>query len=164
MSKFLVDEAAVQQALEALETVFMPHHPAVISLRAVLEQPEPGGVCASCGGWVCDPVFPQPEQEPVAWADYDLDGMAEAFSRVIEAHHSSKHPFHTPIDMDAKMALRILRGLIPAMKAYTHPPRREWRGLTDDEISALFPLPLRSDYKPYSFARAVEAALKEKNT
>ncbi len=29
-----------QQALEALETVFMPHHPAVISLRAALEQPE----------------------------------------------------------------------------------------------------------------------------
>ncbi len=31
---------AAQQALEALETVFMPHHPAVISLRAALEQPE----------------------------------------------------------------------------------------------------------------------------
>jgi len=40
---------------------------------------------------------------------------------------------------------------------------REWRGLTDDEISALFPSSLRSDYKPYSFARAIEAALKEKN-
>jgi hypothetical protein len=48
-------------------------------------------------------------------------------------------------------------------KLYTRPPRREWRGLTDDEISALFPLPLRSDYKPYSFARAIEAALKERN-
>jgi hypothetical protein len=32
--------AAAQHALEALETVFMPHHPAVISLRAALEQPE----------------------------------------------------------------------------------------------------------------------------
>jgi hypothetical protein len=48
-------------------------------------------------------------------------------------------------------------------KLYTRPPRREWRGLTDDEISALFPLPLRSDYKPYGFARAIEAKLKEKN-
>jgi hypothetical protein len=47
---------------------------------------------------------------------------------------------------------------------YTHPPRREWQGLTDDEISALFPSSLRSDYKPYSFARAIEAALKERNT
>jgi hypothetical protein len=31
---------AAQQALEALETVFMPHHPAVIALKAALEQPE----------------------------------------------------------------------------------------------------------------------------
>jgi hypothetical protein len=30
---------AAQQALEALETVFMPHHPAVIALKAALEQP-----------------------------------------------------------------------------------------------------------------------------
>ena len=30
---------AAQQALEALETVFMPHHPAVIALRAALAEP-----------------------------------------------------------------------------------------------------------------------------
>lgn len=47
---------------------------------------------------------------------YDLDAMAEAFSRVIEAHYSSKHPFHNPINMDAQMALRILRRFIMEMK------------------------------------------------
>ena len=62
-----------------------------------------------------------------------------------------------------------LRPLRPALlndgdKLYTHPPRREWQGLTDDEISALFPSSLRSDYKPYSFARAIEQACKERNT
>lgn len=62
---------------------------------------------------------PEQEQEPAAWAGHDLDAMVEAFSRVIEAHHSSKHPFHDPINMDAQMALRILRGFIPAMKAST---------------------------------------------
>ena len=66
----------------------------------------------------------QAEPVPVAWSGYDLDGMVEAFSRVIEAHHSSKHPFHNPIDMDARMALRILRGFIPAMKAYAAPPQQ----------------------------------------
>ena len=66
----------------------------------------------------------KPVQKPVAWSGYDLDGMVEAFSRVIEAHHSSKHPFHNPIDMDAKMALRILRGFIPSMKAYAATPQR----------------------------------------
>jgi hypothetical protein len=38
---------AMKQALSALETVFMPHHPAVIKLRAAIEQAE--------------------RQEPVAW-------------------------------------------------------------------------------------------------
>ena len=67
----------------------------------------------------------QQQAEPVTWAGYDLDGMVEAFSRVIEAHHSSKHPFHNPIDMSAKMALRILRGFIPAMKAYATSPKQQ---------------------------------------
>ena len=62
--------------------------------------------------------------EPVAWAKYDLDAMVEAFDRVIEAHFSKAHPFHDPTNMDAKMALRILRGLVPAMKAYTTPPQQ----------------------------------------
>lgn len=31
--------------------------------RVVLAQTEPGGVCARCGGWVCDPVMPQ-QAEP----------------------------------------------------------------------------------------------------
>jgi hypothetical protein len=61
--------------------------------------------------------------EPVAWKDIDLDGMAEAFSRVIDAHHSKANPFHGTIDRDAKVALRILRGIIPAMKSYTTPPQ-----------------------------------------
>ena len=42
--------ATVQQALEALETVFMPHHPAVIALKAALEQPEQTCNCR----WVGD--------------------------------------------------------------------------------------------------------------
>ncbi len=40
---------------------------------------------------------------------------------------------------------------------YTTPPQREWQGLTDEEIYAL-------GFKtPVTFARAVEAKLKEKN-
>ena len=63
--------------------------------------------------------------EPGAWSGYDLDGMVEAFSRVIEAHYQRANPFQHPIDMDAQMALRALRGFIPAMKAYTAPPQRK---------------------------------------
>ena len=98
---------AAQQALEALELTSEKRDPmrvaAITALRTALAHPAP---------------------EPVAWAGYDLDGMVEAFSRVIEAHFSSRHPFHNPIDMDAKMALRILRGIVPAMKAYAVPPQQ----------------------------------------
>jgi hypothetical protein len=97
--------------------------------------------------------------EPVAWAGYDLEGMVEAFSRVIEAHHSSKHPFHNPIDMDAKMALRILRGFIPAMKAYAAPPQR--KPLTEEEIDECFEsVMFNPDIEPTRelIARAIEAA------
>lgn len=44
---------------------------------------------------------------------------------------------------------------------YTHPPRREWRGLTDEEIDAA--LPHEPGDLDFACARAVEAALKEKN-
>jgi hypothetical protein len=45
---------------------------------------------------------------------------------------------------------------------YTHPPRREWRGLTDEEIYPLYSEP-SSDAEMVEFARAIEAALKERN-
>ena len=42
---------------------------------------------------------------------------------------------------------------------YTAPPKREWVGLTDDEMEALF---LNED--GVRFARYIEAKLREKNT
>lgn len=62
------------------------------------------------------------KQEPVAWAGYNLDDMCEAFDRVIEEHHQRKNPFHDPVNKDAMIALRILRGFVPHMKRYTTPP------------------------------------------
>ncbi len=67
---------AARQALEALEyirstTVWQADkhaaNPAITALRAALAQEEQeqesGGVCARCGGWVCDPVVAQQEQD-----------------------------------------------------------------------------------------------------
>ena len=110
---------------------------------------------------------PQPQQaekqEPVPWKGCDLDGMVEAFDRVIEAHFFRKNPFHNPIDADAQMALRILRGFIPYMKQYTTPqPQREWVGLTDNEMLMIYGQ--QHEGKKYSLGRMVEQALKEKNT
>jgi hypothetical protein len=81
--------------------------------------------CRKCGKGPCiaDRVQPeQPEQEPVAWDGYNLDDMCEAFDRVIEEHHQRKNPFHDPVNKDAMIALRVLRGFVPYMKLYTNPP------------------------------------------
>ena len=94
--------------------------------------------------------------EPVAWSGYDLDGMVEAFSRVIESHYQRANPFQNPIDMDAQMALRILRGFIPAMKAYTAPPQRKL--LTDEEIERICASLGFAQLSPVEVARAVERA------
>jgi hypothetical protein len=110
-----------QQALEALETVFMPHHPAVISLRAALEQPE---------------------QEPVAWMVYTQDGKSVCVT-------------DNPADFIEWRSFPL----------YTHPPRREWRGLSKDESLKMWGM--RSDgpsnLEIIGFARAIEAALRSKN-
>jgi hypothetical protein len=136
MTKITIDRAVVEQALHVATGAGYPLA-LIAALKAALAEP----------------------QEPVVWAGYDLEGMVEAFFRVIEAHHSSKHPFHNPIDMDAKMALRILRGFIPAMKAYAAPPQR--KPLTEEEIWALYYALPSDDFERsdrIDFARAIEAA------
>jgi hypothetical protein len=44
-------------------------------------------------------------------------------------------------------------------KHYTHPPRREWRGLTEEEVDQM----AGNTVDAWECARAVEAALKERN-
>ena len=46
---------------------------------------------------------------------------------------------------------------------YTHPPRREWRSLSEEEILPLYSLLPSSHAEMLEFARAVEAALRRKN-
>jgi hypothetical protein len=101
------------------------------------------------------------QQEPVAWVGLDLDNMAEAFHRVIEEHHSRKNPFHDPVNGDAMIALRELRGLISYMKRNTTPPQRTWVGLTDEEVGNLSDFAYANDEE---FVRNVEKHLKEKNS
>ena len=48
---------------------------------------------------------------------------------------------------------------------YTHPPKREWVGLTDEQIANIAYTPQASDkWDWYEYARAIEAKFKEKNT
>jgi hypothetical protein len=77
----------------------------------------------------------QPEQEPVAWMTPGKD--------IITCNGAgTRFNDWTPL--------------------FTHPPRREWRGLTEEEVINLSDL-RGGCYGTTDFARAIEAALKEKN-
>jgi hypothetical protein len=79
----------------------------------------------------------QPMQEPVAWMD---------------DYNACKCP-----DNETRcFSDRVFR----MMQKYTAPPKREWVGLTDDELADLW---YKESLDWMEFARAHEAALKEKN-
>jgi hypothetical protein len=92
----------------------------------------------------------EPEQEPVAWMYHDASTPRDA--------HPWLHSTMLVLAADRRPECRNETPL------YTHPPRREWQGLTDTEIGMLY---VKWDATPGAsmaeFARAVEAALKEKN-
>jgi hypothetical protein len=84
----------------------------------------------------------QPEQKPVAWID------------------NSGHPKHIRYWQGVRE--RQLYG--PLQPLYTHPPRRrEWRGLSEEEINEATFHPDGCMNTHIEFARAIEAALKERN-
>jgi len=82
----------------------------------------------------------QQEQEPVAWASKRELARIKDFDSTIYANG----------DFD---------GAVPL---YTQPPRREWQGLTEEEVKDLAG---EDDIfgAIVEFARAIEAKLKEKN-
>jgi hypothetical protein len=97
--------------------------------------------CHACGR------VTEQEQEPVAWCDIEEDGTIHGL-RYWSEPGRREHAF------------------------YTHPPRREWRGLTEEEIIKLARGVLEkpaNDSEPAAWqladgiARAIEAALKERN-
>ncbi len=134
---------AMKQALKALEVAYTPLAEdrqevikAVKALRAAI---------AEASMQRLTDVQQEMEQEPVAWMvttemqdgtrqTYPLTGR---YKDVCDACD-----FGDPIPL------------------YTHPPRREWVGLTDEEVRDIFTK--MEWWKP--FARAIEAKLKEKNT
>lgn len=146
----MTKDEALRLALEALEYSVSPgkKNPAIIAITAItaikqaLEQPEPpcktGSQCTSkCDGCA--------ESEPVAWA----------------THHEPPMFFYTK--SEAALYCDYDESPIPV---YTSPPKREWQGLTDEEVFDIWlnemPAPDKVFYQ--KLCRSVEAKLKEKNT
>jgi hypothetical protein len=104
-----------------------------------------------------DEMREQPEQEPVAWGwRYDSCGHA-VVNRLAVTETPEPTVFLTNV---------FARGPFPL---YTHPPRREWVSLTEEEIYAIgkrLNIMTGINLTGYArkVARAVEQALKERNT
>lgn len=90
----------------------------------------------------CEQVHPEcrkPEQEPVAWL----------------VQYSNKHEF---VWGQKPQWIADAIGIEPL---YTAPQRRDWVGLTDEEIMSL--VPVDGNRPATTFARSIEAKLWEKN-
>ena len=152
---------AAQQALEAWEHInkygFVladyegPMEQAITALKAALEQPEQAEpwVKSYCGG---KPNYTTPaEQKPVAWIQSNHLQLAQRGPFSCRVEPTQRHPDFVPL--------------------YTHPPRREWRGLTEEEIQSVIQLEREKRFQrrpplPLSMtelSHAIEAKLKEKN-
>ncbi len=73
--------------------------------------------------------------------------------------------FHGGATMsDLRTAAQQADDLPVGAPLYTTPPRREWQGLTEEEIVKIAVECHRVSPSEFYFARAIEAALKERNT
>jgi hypothetical protein len=148
----MTDREIMQQALTVLkawDAVAWRTLDTIEGLEAALAQPEPQVCCGdyekcmkACtprGRWLAENELAQPEQEPVAKHVCNLWINPEtSFYEVDRCTHPINEVF--PV--------------------YTAPPRKEWVGLTDDEIKKI----MQQWRNGYIDIKDVEQLLKEKNT
>jgi hypothetical protein len=109
-------------------------------MKVTHEQPEPW-VKSYCGG---KPNYTTPaEQKPVAWIQSNHLQLAQRGPFSCRVEPTQRHPDFVPL--------------------YTHPPRREWRGLTDTERAAVQYESFKRGLTPLEFMELHEAALRSKN-
>jgi hypothetical protein len=156
----------MKQALEALELLAKYENP---STKIQVRKPKDGGpivtmyphkVATEAAALLRDRLA-QPEQEPVAWANsFDLQNFDMKVRTGPDLHHTV--PLYTA---PPKRELTCVCGAVWEGETMVHSPReREWVGLTDGEHDSI-----KRNYHDMTwtlemFARAIEQALKEKNT
>jgi len=100
----------------------------------------------------CKEALEQPAQEPVAWNEEEFNAIAYAY-RSCPAH-------------EIEMISECYQDLVDYVLSITH-PAPSWQGLSDDEVNDLHhKWIMNSDNKDtqYDFARAIEQAVKDKNS
>jgi hypothetical protein len=154
---------AAQQALKSLRgyrRVIGCEQPcdAERALEAALEARDGGEVKWFANGSLMDNLraaLEQPEQEPVATVAMDVSGAHLSW----DGQYLGQKP-------DMKIAM-LLKDLPVGTLLYTHPPRREWRGLDRDETMHLMNDTAENYWADEAhiqrFSRALEAKMKERN-
>ena len=153
----MTDREIMQMALDALELECRDLSgnkidlvaPAIKALRDRLAQPEPW-VKTHCGGKPNYTTAPEPK--PVAW--------------MFQHSETGNVTFLDNLTMAKLFGEKNVRWG-EAIPLYTAPQKREWVGLTDEEIGGLtvfdglthIEVPILADY-----IRVIEARLREKNT
>ena len=150
--KLALDALLIWEEMHPKTTASAIRSPAIQALQEALEQPEcnqhpdaPHGFnresSHSLGRYVCDCEGWEPEeQEPVAY----ITGEYKGYFTIEQTNKSFV--------------------LTQGMNLYIAPPKRKWQGLTDEEIGEVGIGHVEGEHMlPYSFARAIEAKLKEKN-
>jgi len=137
----------MKQALEALEAVLSDEQPYIDKSKAA--QKILRAAIAEASMQRLTDVQQEMEPEPVAWM-YDWTTSDGEFIK-----NWTTSEAETLRDTEPT----IISNVRPL---YTHPPRREWVGLTDEEIEDCWDGYL-SDYQ-LEMIRAIEAKLKEKNS
>jgi hypothetical protein len=98
------------------------------------------------------------EQEPVAWGLFaETDGEWQLQYPAFVGDEFGKR------NAEAEAAACNSPLPIKVRPLFTHPPRREWQSLTDEEIDAVAADLGYAQLTPREVARAIEQALKEKN-
>jgi hypothetical protein len=152
------DVQKIAEAITALRAALVQqeHEPTVRYKCTVVDDRHPNGV--SFEQWV---NAPQEEQKPVLVVEKEPDYMSRGH------FYEGSKPFIDPTEV---WKLPI------GTKLYTAPPRREWQRLTNEEMYGLYRRAGLEAYYPRdgvvqgdydrridAYARAIEAALKEKN-
>jgi hypothetical protein len=93
----------------------------------------------------------QEEQEPVAWRTFDGEGGYDYRTYDDNENYRDEWDRRNPNH----------KGWVEPL--YTHPPRREWQSLSEEEINETLDNNLEGGTSLFDICRAIEQALKEKN-
>ena len=163
MDEHQMKDAALRLALEGFENIRhhfdtdeYAHEVAVKSITAIKQ------------------ALKQPELEPVAWGMRNDDGKIydcicpKEHDRVegeytVPLYTSPQQPEQDPVAWKDKTYGNLHhQDFGNSTPLYTSPPKREWQGLTDEEMHECWDSPLTP--LGMKHARMIEAKLKEKNT